>query len=158
MKRRLSRCLVIGLLAAITLFFPLLASPHRIDEAHRNLIREGMTAAEVESIFGVPPGRYDWAVPDETYLYRYKLYLALLSLADRQFESETDQPPGAPVRTVVDVPKRRALIDRTESWTSRHGSVMIGFDAAGRVGWISGWHQARIEPLWKKWWEKIRGR
>jgi hypothetical protein len=28
--------------------------PHRIDEAHFQLITEGMTGAEVEAIFGVP--------------------------------------------------------------------------------------------------------
>ena len=45
MKRRLGRGLLVILLAAITLFFPLLAAPHRIDQAHRDLIRGGMTAA-----------------------------------------------------------------------------------------------------------------
>jgi len=35
----------------------------RIDEAHFQLITEGMTEAEVEAIFGVPAGSYDWARP-----------------------------------------------------------------------------------------------
>src|SRR5437762_600611 len=35
MKRRLGRGLLVILLAAITLFFPLLAAPHRIDQTHR---------------------------------------------------------------------------------------------------------------------------
>jgi hypothetical protein len=35
--------------------------------------------------------------------------------------------------------------------------VTVGFDAAGRVGWISGWRQVRIEPPWRTWWKKWFG-
>jgi hypothetical protein len=50
------------------LLYPLLAPPpHRIDEAHFQLIAEGMTEAEVEAIFGVPAGSYDSARPKTEY-------------------------------------------------------------------------------------------
>jgi len=61
--QRIMRATAIVLLI-VTLFYPLLAPPpHRIDEAHFQLITEGMTEAEVEAIFGVPAGSYDWARP-----------------------------------------------------------------------------------------------
>jgi hypothetical protein len=161
MKRRLGRCLVIGLLATIMLFFPLLASPHRIDEAHRNLIREGMTAAEVESIFGVPAGTYDWAVvdgPSDTRLLYSRLFERYL---ERQFlaRAREQQTLEIPVVAVVDTPRKRwAFGDKVQSWTSRHGSVAIGFDENGLVCWVSDWLKVRVEPPWKKWWDKIRGK
>jgi hypothetical protein len=42
--------------------YPILAPPaHRIDQAHADLIVQGMTKEQVEAIFGVPAGEYDWA-------------------------------------------------------------------------------------------------
>src|SRR5262245_44743117 len=56
--RRLIALFLISLLG----LYPLLAPPpHRIDQAHCDLIKKGMTKDEVESIFGVPPGEYDFA-------------------------------------------------------------------------------------------------
>src|SRR5262245_42909852 len=153
MKHRLSRFLVILLLAAIALFFPLLASPHRIDEAHRDLIREGLTAAEVESIFGVPAGTYDWAVVEDSYI-RYHI---LIRRAEQLLALE-DQKLVVPLAAVEPRRKRPAATNELHSWTSRHGSVTIGFDENGLVSWVSGWHKVRVEPPWKKWWDKIRGK
>lgn len=157
MKCRIGRGFVVIGLTAITLFLPLLVSPHRIDETHRNLIREGMTAGDVESIFGVPQGNYDWAVPDDAYAYRIKLYYALISLAERQVDARQDQPVVVPVAG-MNSRQRRSQISRRETWTSRHGSVTIGFDDGDRVTFIGGWRKVRVEPPWKKWWDKIRGK
>jgi hypothetical protein len=55
---------VIMLLIGTLFLYPLLApTPHRIDEAHFQLIAEGMTEAEAGAIFGAPAGAYDWARP-----------------------------------------------------------------------------------------------
>jgi hypothetical protein len=51
-------------------FYPLLApTPHRIDQAHFELIQNGLTRADVEAIFGVPPGQHDWAEPESLHKY-----------------------------------------------------------------------------------------
>src|SRR5262245_41430890 len=125
MKRRLSQCLMIVLLATITLFFPLLASPHRIDEAHRNLIREGIPAAEVESIFGVPAGSYDWAVVEDSYKLQYIRYLIRIHRAEQLLALE-NQKLEVPLAAAVEPRRKRAAMnDELHSWTSRHGSVTI---------------------------------
>src|SRR5262245_10856951 len=117
MKNRIGRGLVVVFLGVTTLLMPLLVSSHRIDEAHRNLIREGMTAAEVESIFGVPAGTYDWAVQDEL---EYRLaYYRVLRVYEQAIVTRSAQTLSA---------KKLALALRdsnTQTWTSRHGSVMI---------------------------------
>src|SRR5262245_49350491 len=65
MKRRFRRGMLAALIAGVTFFYPLLApTPHRIDEAHFRQIQPGMTRAQVEAIFGAPPGEYDWAEAD----------------------------------------------------------------------------------------------
>jgi len=49
------RILLSLLIASITFFYPLLApTPHRIDQAHADLITKGMPREQVEAIFGVP--------------------------------------------------------------------------------------------------------
>src|SRR5215475_126609 len=107
MKRRLSQCLMIVLLATITLFFPLLASPHRIDEAHRDLIREGLTAAEVESIFGVPAGTYDWAVAEDSYKLQYTRYLIHIHRAELQLLDLENQKLEVPLAAAVEPRRKR---------------------------------------------------
>src|SRR5262245_63526578 len=65
MPRRWNRMLLAALIASITFFYPLLApSPHRIDPDHFEFIVAGMTKEQVEAIFGVPAGKYDWAEDD----------------------------------------------------------------------------------------------
>jgi hypothetical protein len=60
------KILLLTLLIGVSLLYPLLApTPHRIDESHFSLVRVGMTEADVEAIFGVPAGSYDWAVEEE---------------------------------------------------------------------------------------------
>ena len=63
--RRLIALFLVGVLG----LYPLLAPPpHRIDKAHCDLIKEGMTKDEVESIFGAPPGEYDFAETKSLYI------------------------------------------------------------------------------------------
>src|SRR5437773_11169837 len=62
--RRLRWLVAIALVGLLGLY-PLLApTPHRIDQAHADLIVQGMTKEQVEAIFGVPAGQYDWAEQD----------------------------------------------------------------------------------------------
>jgi hypothetical protein len=56
MRRLLRATSVVLLLGTLFLYSLLAPTPHRIDEAHFQLITEGMTEAEVEAIFGVPAG------------------------------------------------------------------------------------------------------
>jgi hypothetical protein len=163
MKRRIGRGLLIVLLATITLFLPLLVSSHRIDEEHRNLIRTGMTAAEVESIFGAPAGTYDWAVMDDALRlarYRELIFLAhMVALdADKELSGAAESRAAAKRGYLALGDGAIVVADHTQTWTSRHGSVTIGFDDAGRVRWVSGWLKTRVEPPWKKWWDKILGK
>ena len=158
MKRRCGRGLVIILLAAITLFFPLLVSRHRIDEAHRDLIREGMTVAEVEDIFGAPPGAYDWAVADNDPAVQWAIYKAYMYLA----RDERQKADGKPAVLVVGSRHREheslALSDHMQTWTSRHGSVTIGFNDSGRLTWVGGWHTTHVQPPWQRWWKRMTGK
>ena len=64
--RRLLVLTILGLLG----LYPLLAPPaHRIDQAHCDRIKEGMTRQQVEGIFGVPAGDYDWAEANQRRLW-----------------------------------------------------------------------------------------
>jgi hypothetical protein len=154
MKRRISRAFVVMALAAITLLMPLLVSSHRIDEAHRNLIREGMTAAEVENVFGAPAGTYDWAVRDES---EYRLaYYRVLRVYEQAIVTRSAQALSA--RKLAVALRDSNWADNAQTWTSRHGSVMIFFDQNGQVNCVSGWHKVRVEPPWKKWLDKIKGK
>lgn len=65
MRRRWTRMPLITLIVLITFLYPLLApTPHRIDQTHADFIVRGMTKQQVEAIFGVPAGSYDWAEPE----------------------------------------------------------------------------------------------
>ena len=156
MKRRIGRSLVAVALVALTLLLPLLLSPHRIDEAHRNLIREGMTAADVENIFGVPAGTYDWAVLDERDGRRLAYY-RVLALYEQAIAIKSAQTSPT-AKQLAKVFRNSNWAENARTWTSRHGSVTIYFNQAGQVTWLSGWEKVRIEPPWKKWWDKIKGK
>src|SRR5262245_12472544 len=93
MKSRFSLGLLAALIAGITLFYPLLApTPHRIDEAHFKLIEKGMSLAQVEAIFGVPSGNYDWAEgpidPVERYFGRQKSWMSRNGWINVYFDDE----------------------------------------------------------------------
>jgi hypothetical protein len=123
------RPLILAIFVLITLFFPLLAPPaHRIDQNHFLLIQTGMTEAEVEAIFGVPAGVYDWAVDDSMQFER------LVFVRDRD---------------------SAFLPWVTKAWIGRHGAAHFTFCADGRVlSAILDGH-TRIEPPWQRWWRKL---
>src|SRR5262245_24874963 len=63
--RRCRKIVLVGAVVAVSFLYPLLApTAHRIDRAHFDLIKDGLTRTDVEAIFGVPPGEYDWAEQD----------------------------------------------------------------------------------------------
>lgn len=79
MRRFISPFLLIASVVVVLGFYPLLApTPHRIDQAHFELIKQGMAKADVEAIFGVPAGQYDWAEPEPR---RFRLLISTIALA-----------------------------------------------------------------------------
>jgi hypothetical protein len=148
------RPLILAILVIITLFFPLLAPPrHRIDDAHFRLIKGGMTEAEVEAVFGVPAGDYDWAVRNNSTRFNV---LALFTAGARD-KTLVDHPAFADQFLFVSVLNGDDA--RVRTWCSRHGVFHVGFDHHGRVAVTgAGWESVRIEPPWRKWWDKIVGK
>ena len=164
-RNTLSRGLLVVLLFAVTVLYPLLAPPaHRIDNAHRVLIREGMTLADVESVFGVPAGAYDWAVasPRPGHLHTALIYLVRQQRAIAAQEVLMAPAPSTPegstaARLIKLTYDRLELAHDTRTWTGRHGSVSIGFDDAGRITWIDSVQDTRRDPPWNRWWRKLTG-
>ncbi len=131
MCRLWSRLILVGLILSITFLYPLLAPPaHRIDKAHFEMIQPGMTRAEVEAIFGVPPGEYNWAEAKEMVVIGKSFVLALGVDSDTVQELEYTQC----------------------NWISPQGSFSISFDEQGRVDHKIGPLQIDIVPPWQRWW------
>jgi hypothetical protein len=131
--RRVSRLLLLALVAAVIGFYPLLApTPHRIDRAHWKLIQAGMTRADVEAIFGVPPGEYDWA--------------------DKWWRYNTSVGSTGVVFIEPDVAPKPMTMGM---WVSQDGTFVIVFDAKGRAAWASRVMGSRIVPPWQRWWKTI---
>src|SRR5688572_7431137 len=153
MRRFISRFLLIALLAGVVGVYPLLAPmPHRIDPAHFELIREGMTKADVEAIFGVPAGRYDWAEPDS--LGRIQLWMTGVRPAQAQAVRDRQIQLGIRFLTALEAVNEGGA---SEMWVSRHGAFTVHFSAAGRVTWKSD-DGVRIVPPWRHWWQSLRSR
>jgi len=127
----LMRATAIVLLIGTLFLYPLLAPPsHRIDEAHFQLITEGMTEAEVEAIYGVPAGSYDWARPQTDLIW-------LVAVAEMQ---QFEVPAKLDHRIVqqelgirITVPRLDAPVHQTKQWVSRHGVFAVSLDERGRV-------------------------
>ena len=152
--RKWPRLLIAGLIVGLLGLYPLLAPPaHRIDQAHRDLIVSGMTRQEVESIFGVPAGEYDWAERQEsTALLSYKLALQRYVQKIHYVTLEKSVLPG------VIHAERYARTPRTSAvWTSRNGSFTVRLDADGRVASTDARAEVRIVPPWSKWWKNWFG-
>lgn len=167
MRRFCKRGLPVGLFLLVTFFYPLLAPPaHRIDEAHFEQINVGMSLEDVESRFGAPAGSYDWAVPEHTI---FPPSLALVVRAPSRvhtsivsevvvarasndamvWDLSNLQPSKLNVNRVVWTVNY--LSPNSRSWTSRHGTCTIHFDANDRVAGKSGWGETRLEPPWHNW-------
>jgi hypothetical protein len=157
--RRFRRAAVVVLLLMIALFFPLLASPaHRIDEEHFALIQSGMTSAEVEAIFGVPAGNYDWAVADTELFLWVDTLIRIQHI--KQPAAVTLGQEEMQLSVVYDAPSiivQRETIDSTRltTWISRHGAFYIAMDSNGLVVSKGQWGKTRIEPPWQRWWQKV---
>jgi len=182
MKKRIRRGLLMTLVAVVAFFYPLLAPmPHRVDETHFNLIEKGMSRAQVEAIFGVPPGEYDWAESDGSALGFFRPAIALRvhtapsnqlligvgandTLVANSFvittsgEARWTEVLGA--MNGVQLKSPRAMIhywiahdpSRARTWTSRHGSFEIQFDEHDRVSWTNQQSEVRIVPPWERAW------
>jgi hypothetical protein len=148
---RLARLLLLAAVAGVGFVYPLLApTPHRIDQNHFELIKDGMTMAEVEAIFGVPAGRYDWAEPDS--VGRVRIWMALGQAVQAQQGRDTHLG----IRFLTGV-KTFSDGGVNEMWVSRHGAFTVHFDANDRVAWKSE-DGVRIVPPWQRWWQSLSDR
>jgi hypothetical protein len=173
--RKWQRLSIAGLLICLLGLYPLLAPPaHRIDQDHFDLIHNGMTLGEVESIFGQPAGNYDWAVAEGANVWfldfaganftldvsggRRLLPLGTLSVdfdGDGFLDLHVAKSQGG-LRTVV-WSDLTGSCRAAKTWTSRHGTCTIAFDQHGRVSGNAGWGESRVLPPWQTWWKKLVG-
>jgi len=142
-----ARFLLLVLVLLVTCFYPLLAPPHhRIDKAHFDQIHEGMTLADVEAIFGVSAGSYDWAVQSDSSIY-FILSLAQVELETRlRVQIELQAAPSSVERLPTEP------VGRYQNWISRHGSFAVLLDPCGSVVRKFDLGATRIEPPWQRWW------
>jgi hypothetical protein len=144
--RRCGRILLVAGVVGVGFLYPMLApTPHRIDTAHCELIRGGMTKADVEAIFGVPPGQYDWAEPDP--LHTYYVHLVTMVRWVQNEEALQRQPRISSSRAF------EASVG--ETWVSRHGAFTIQFNSDNGVVSKRGPRGVRIVPPWQRWWKAI---
>jgi hypothetical protein len=161
MKRRIGRACVLIATVAILFFYPFLAPPaHRIDETHLNLIRDGMTEAEVEGIFGVPAGEYDWAVATGPSIW----VSALAVTTDGQRWNVNAQPQrqifvlDGNQPAVLHSVWNNAGYGQMKTWTGRHGAFYVVFDRHGRVISTGSAGETRREYPWSQWWQQWTGK
>ena len=156
---RFLRLLVLGLTALVAGFYPLVAPlAHRIDQAHFDLIQDGMTRAEVEAILGAGSGKYDWAEVDHTdSLWSIQfLRLALRAASEDVKFVYVDLSGDVDVSSAIPVSINwRPLADTTEQWVSRHGAFTLHFDGQVRVISRRGPEAVRIEAPWQRWWRTL---
>jgi len=126
------RMLTAGILIAIVGAYPLLAPPpHRIDQAHFDRIDNSMTRGQVEAVFGVPPGEYDWAEENPDSFSRRLVFRTHPILIERDLTGSRRQP---------------------SAWTSRHGAFWVHWDEQDRVFFTTMMPDVRIVPPWQRWW------
>src|SRR5262245_3508603 len=147
MRRRWNRMLLAALIASITFFYPLLApTAHRIDPAHFELIVAGMTKEQVEAIFGVPAGQYDWAEDDSH--RRLHFYFRLRQAEYMLLAASSDN------RNEITFRSRAAGPQSELTWTSRHGSLSAWLDEDDRVVSTHISTEVRVTPPWQRWWSR----
>jgi hypothetical protein len=148
MRRAWSRILLTALIVSITFLYPLLApTPHRIDRDHADLIVQGMTKRQVEAIFAVPAGQYDWAETDGLTWFDFDGD-GWTNLLVANYAAAAGGAQAAIL--VVEAPGRTSL-----TWTSRHGAFMVWFDQQDRVVSTNSWTEVRIVPPWQRWWSRF---
>lgn len=157
------RWLVALALVGLLGLYPLLApTPHRINQAHADLITQGMTKDQVEAIFGVPAGQYDWA--EEGGHERFFLaYLRLIEveashrikLAAKPRKALVAQDDSDDEVVIGALREFRVPFQTSLTWTSRHGSFMFWFDENECVVSANSWTEVRTVPPWQRWWKTI---
>ena len=148
-----SRSLLAALLVLITFLFPFLApTPHRIDRAHADLIVQGMTKEQVEAIFGVPVGQYDWAEENGRGVY---LRAFLGQITSTRLIDSTGKGDGGNAVVLGALLAIREPPQTSLTWTSRHGSFTIWFDENEHVVSSDAWTDVRIVPPWQRWWTRL---
>src|SRR5262245_17389059 len=151
MRRRWNRMLLAALIASIMFFYPLLApTPHRIDQAHADLIVRGMTQEQVEAIFGVPAGEYDWAQEEADSRVRLKIARLYRSVHASRFAVKRAEDGSVISYLVHSIHQSRTSL----TWTSRHGTFMVWFDDNDLVHSTNSWTEVRIVPPWQRWWNQ----
>lgn len=153
MRRRWNRILLVLLIASIAFFYPLLApTPHRIDRAHADLIVQGMTKEQVEAIFGVPAGEYDWAEQEPHSSVNLKIARLYRSVHASRFAVKRAEDGSVISYLVHSIqPSPRTSL----TWTSRHGTFMVWFDDNDLVRSTNSWAEVRIVPPWQRWWNQV---
>lgn len=141
--RKWARLLTAAILVGVAGLYPLLAPPpHRIDQAHFDRITNGMTREQVESIFGVPAGEYDWAQPVEGAEF------LLVLLQTHELHGISDH--------VADILRDWHQVSRDDcrfcAWTSRCGIFIVALDDQNRVVSMRMSPEVRIVPPWQRWW------
>jgi hypothetical protein len=115
---------------------------------HCDLIKPGMTKGEVESIFGVPPGDYDFA---EQKFSGYKFRVWVRATGKSTLLDLTSVTPSS--LTFVEASSLRP--HDWSTWTGRHGAFSVCFDQQGRVVSTNGPQEVTIVPPWQRWWKKL---
>ena len=137
-----SRAVLAFLLVGVLGIYPMLAPAHCIDAARFELIRPGMTRAEVESIFGVPPGEYDWAEEDIEKLIRKAF---TVNVPPQGFVTKFGSGSSQDLNTFL-------LQEKSDSWTSRHGQYTVWYGSDGRVTSMNSHPLVAIVPPWQRFW------
>jgi hypothetical protein len=158
MKYKFSRGLLAILVVSVTFFYPLLAPvPHRIDEAHFKLIEKGMSVAQVEAIFGVPPGEHDCAHCDYVGM-NWKTVTNLQDALQQFQDSRDDSAQTLPKAMAFSGGSIQFVRMECLTWSSSSGSFTICLDGDRRVTSTGSWPYMRRVPPWSSFWEKIFGK
>ena len=157
MKRHIAPAAVLLAVTVVLFLYPLIAPPvHRIDEAHLAMIRPGMTEADVEGIFGIPAGAYDWAVANDVQTIWLDLAVQPMWNTPKQVGYTALVFTTHDLDLAMDSWTRVGYFTRT--WTGRHGTFRVTFDSLGRVSHTGTFGETRIDPPWKRWWRQWKSR
>jgi hypothetical protein len=162
MRRFWKLALLAMLLVGITFFYPLLAPiHHRIEPAHFQLIRDGMTLQQVEAILGAPPGEY--GAKSDGRIARHLLptmYDAQQIAAWRQKLSEIarqrDGRPSPELEYLLPMHPPPLGVDwqRVRTWASPRGTISVGLGQEDRIYLLHSSTDVRIVPPWQDWWNR----
>jgi hypothetical protein len=155
MKKSTRLLLALVLIGLLGLYPALAPVPHRIDEQHYKLIQTDMTREQVEAIFGIGPGVYDWAEPEPNTRMTHYSYV----LVPRRKQHTLDKLVATKADYVYQRasaldPRAHGLLGWSRTWTSRHGSFTIWFDDLDLVVNRSS-ESVRVVQPWQRWWTAV---